>query len=307
MARVGDSVDLAQKIAWLAAHENERRRMGESSRRRYEQRFGESQFVANMTAVLLAAGVDNAARQVSAADRETATSAYFDRVATQFQGNYAERDSFKERHSVWERSIRESLPRLAPDGLCLDVGCGDGRLGQVAAAAGVRTIGMDQSAEMLQLAAARARAHSLEARTEYLQTQLPLAASQLEQYRGRASLILCSSVLEYIDDFEQVLRQFHALLRANGRLIVSVPNGRSLYRWAERLLGGLRTDPDSYLKYQRHVFDPRAFRSCVERLGYSVIHDEYFARPIRALQRSSLARRCDTSIATLYLLVAEKL
>jgi glycosyltransferase involved in cell wall biosynthesis len=55
--RVGDSTDLADKIASLATWPDERKRMGENSRRRYEQHFGESQYIANMTAVLLAAGV----------------------------------------------------------------------------------------------------------------------------------------------------------------------------------------------------------------------------------------------------------
>src|SRR5262249_19079812 len=160
---------------------------------------------------------------------------------------------------------------------CMDMGCGDGRLGQVAAATGIHTIGIDQSTEMLGLARTRARQHRLDGQTEYLQAGLPLSEELLARYRGQAGLVLCASGLEYIDAYEEVLRQFLELLRENGRLIVSVPNAHSLYRRGERLWSRFRSDRDSYLRYQRHVFYPDVFKACLQRLGYAPVHEEYFA------------------------------
>jgi glycosyltransferase involved in cell wall biosynthesis/2-polyprenyl-3-methyl-5-hydroxy-6-metoxy-1,4-benzoquinol methylase len=305
MVRVGDAEDLAAKISLLATRAGERERMGANARSRYEARFRESQFAANLMAVLLDAGGQRGDTEECAADGQSSTLEYFNRVAERFHDNYSDDDAFKERRSVWERLIRDSLPPLAAGALCMDMGCGDGRLGQTAAAAGVHTVGIDQSGEMLALARARARRLQLEAHTEYLQAALPLPEDLLARYRGQANLILCSSVLEYVGRYEDVLQQFFELLREGGRLIVSVPNARSLYRWGEKLLGRVLPERDSYLKYQQHTFDPRSFRVQAEQLGYSAVHDEFFALPLR-LPARALSTGSRQRLATLYVLVAQK-
>jgi glycosyltransferase involved in cell wall biosynthesis/2-polyprenyl-3-methyl-5-hydroxy-6-metoxy-1,4-benzoquinol methylase len=304
MVRVGDCADLAAKIAWLAERPDVRRRLGESARHRYEARFTETQFLANITAVLLAAGA--ASDGSGTGDQRNNSREYFDRVAVQFHKNYVKQDAFKERRELWERLIHDSLQHTAPGGLCMDMGCGDGTLGRIAAAAGVTTLGVDQSESMLALARAHAREQRLDGRMDYIRAGLPLPGEFLTRYRGRADLILCSSVLEYIDSYEEVLCQFLELLKEGGRLIVSVPNGHSVYRWGERLLGLLRSRHDSYLRYQRHVFYPQAFKARMRQLGYAPLHEEFFALPFQGLSSRLVGAHRGKRTATLYLLMAEK-
>jgi 2-polyprenyl-3-methyl-5-hydroxy-6-metoxy-1,4-benzoquinol methylase len=234
------------------------------------------------------------------------TKEYFDRVAVPFNNNYVERDAFRERRRLWERLVRENLPRAAAESLCMDMGCGDGTLGQVAAASGARTIGIDQSEGMLTLARARARERGLSGQMNYVSAPLPLPPSFVDEYQGRADLILCSSVIEYIESYEEVLRQFQQLLRAGGRLIVSVPNGYSLYRWGEKALGQLHLQRDSYLRHQRHSFFPDDFKALMGDLGYLALHEEYFALPLHPLTSKLVGQRRGRRLSMLYLLVAEK-
>jgi SAM-dependent methyltransferase len=238
-------------------------------------------------------------------DQET-TREYFNRIALPFARNYAARDAFQERRRIWERLIEESLPRLVRGSVCMDMGCGDGTLGRAAAARGVKTVGVDQSDEMLLLASRRSREAQLEQLTQYIQAPLPLPAALMDQYRGRAGLILCSSVLEYIEPYERLLRQFLELLGNKGRLIVSVPNGHSIYRWAERALDRVHSSADSYLRHQRHIFYPEAFKMCLQQLGYATVHEEYFALPFQSMSSKFLGARRGRRLATLYVLVADR-
>jgi glycosyltransferase involved in cell wall biosynthesis/2-polyprenyl-3-methyl-5-hydroxy-6-metoxy-1,4-benzoquinol methylase len=304
LIRIGDSADLAEKILWLLDRPAERQRLGANARQRYQALYQESRFIADMRSVFLEAAQAPRPTNPRAHEPE-ATRQYFDRVAVSFNRHYEKREAFRERRLVWDRLVNENLPRAAGM-LCLDMGCGDGRLGRVAAARGVRTIGFDQSDEMLCLARSRAREQGLEGCTEYVHAGLPLQAGLIEAHRGAAGLILCSSVLEYIDAYEAVLQQFLELLCKGGRLIVSVPNGHSIYRWAEKLVHGVVAHRNSYLSYQRHSFYPERFRATLHELGYSLVHEEYFAVPLRIGSVKLLGRRRGRRLSTLYVLVAEK-
>jgi 2-polyprenyl-3-methyl-5-hydroxy-6-metoxy-1,4-benzoquinol methylase len=73
---------------------------------------------------------------------------------------------------------------------------------------------------------------------EFVQGALPLACPAAIE---RADLVLCSSVLEYVPDWNAVLPGIRDLLTPGGHFLVSLPNGRSLYRhyeqWKYRLTG----------------------------------------------------------------------
>jgi predicted SAM-dependent methyltransferase len=128
----------------------------------------------------------------------------------------------------------------------------------------------------------------------------------LEKYRDTAGLILCSSVLEYLDDYEQALTQFYGILRKGGRLILSVPNKDAVYRMGERVFRCVLTSRNSYLKFQRHQFRPASLRSTMERLGYTLVHEQYFALPIQRYSSKLFGNYRGRRLATLYLLVVEK-
>jgi len=84
--------------------------------------------------------------------------------------------------------------------------------------------------------------------------------------------VLCSSLLEYLDEPGQVLTEFWRVTKAGGTLIVTLPNRRALVRKAERLLFGLTSAfRRSYPPYLAHVkveWDRREAIALLGNAGY---------------------------------------
>jgi 2-polyprenyl-3-methyl-5-hydroxy-6-metoxy-1,4-benzoquinol methylase len=195
---------------------------------------------------------------------------HFNQAAEQFTQNYHAKADFHERQHLWQRVIDESLDRLADGGICLDLGCGDGTLSRSVAAKGIQTVGIDQSDKMLSLARRRAGEAGVGQWGTYLHASLPLPVELETRYTGKAGLILCSSVLEYVMDYEKVLAQFFHLLKPGGRLILSVPNRSSVYRVMQRICRFLLPLRSSYLRHQRHQFNASDLEVLLEHLGYRI-------------------------------------
>src|SRR5262245_34450089 len=208
------------------------------------------------------------------------TREYFDRIATSFSANYRNGGNFGERFRVLNRLISDSIACLEDGSLFLDVGCGDGVLSRTVAARGFKTIGIDQSTSMLSLARDSAAAGGIATNVEYCEAAIPMAPPLLDRFKNAVGLILCSSVLEYVDDYRAALRQFDEMLVGGGRVIVSVPNRYSLYRRVERWLKPFLSNGQSYLKYQRHQFCADALKTMFIDMGFTIAHEEYFALPL---------------------------
>ncbi len=231
---------------------------------------------------------------------------YFNRTAASFSANYRHADEFEERRLVWRRHIDEALNHLGSDTLCLDVGCGDGALSRMVAERGVRTIGIDQSSEMLALARRFAEQTRLAQWLEFVEGSVPFQRDLYDRFEGQVGAILCSSVLEYVDDHQRVLRKFHELLEPGGWLIVSVPNRESIYRLGERIRKRMALVGDSYLRHQRSQFSAGSFKSTLQGLGFQVRADEYFALPLHRHSSRVLGRCRSKRLATLYLVALQK-
>ncbi len=61
------------------------------------------------------------------------------------------------------------------------------------------------------------------------------SAAELEERGARFDVIMCSEVLEHTFQPAQLLQQFHGLLRGEGLLIVSVPNGWGAFENLQRM------------------------------------------------------------------------
>jgi 2-polyprenyl-3-methyl-5-hydroxy-6-metoxy-1,4-benzoquinol methylase len=94
------------------------------------------------------------------------------------------------------------------------------------------------------------------------------------EWRGRADLAVCFSVLEHVDDPRQLLADVRQLLRPGGRALVSTPN---LNDWLVRLL------PDDYAPFfYRHVhrwyFDEAALTALARAAGFERVRPFYVHR-----------------------------
>ncbi len=238
--------------------------------------------------------------------RPESVTAHFNRKATTFISNYSDSPAFKERLKVWQRAIEKSFTHIPGKSLCLDMGCGDGSISRQVAARGIRIVGFDQSEAMLALARHRAVEEGVGSRTEYILASLPLSEELTKVYENSAGLIICSSVMEYVSDYERVLRQFHSILKPGGILLLSLPNRLSLFRIFERTLRPFLALQDSYLQHQRHQFDPGRVNTLLAAFGYKINEEEYFSLPLQKFSENFFRSYRGRRMATMFLVTAQK-
>jgi len=132
---------------------------------------------------------------------------------------------------IGERELRLIRPLIPPQSTVLDFGCGTGRTTIDLLKRGCRVTAFDISHEMISLAINRA-------------TRLGFSAeftTSIDQLSGRTwPVVTCIGVLDYYPDPAPLLRQLCTYLEPNGRLVVTVPNAKSLLGWLYGLGSRLR-------------------------------------------------------------------
>jgi SAM-dependent methyltransferase len=167
---------------------------------------------------------------------ETGAVHYHSETAIVFHNSYKYEANRHERLVIWQKYLDRYLGSAT---LAYDMGCGSGIFAANIAARGIRTIAIDGSATMLELARRTAREAGC-TNIEFRQHQLPIRAIAGFE---RADAIISSSVVEYLESVDQTLASFRALLRPRGILIFSMPNRDSLKRKLIRLLHRLSGRP----------------------------------------------------------------
>lgn len=200
--------------------------------------------------------------------------AWFDEVAPGFaeysrSGAYRQRvDAFLEMASAVRRPV-DRRPR------CLDLGCGAGGLSVVFAAQGYDVVGIDASAEMLAHAreAAERDGLSITFRESDVTQELP-------ELGFSPDLIVCSSVLEYVEHPEDVIGRCARVLAPGGLLLVSVPNARSLPRRQRHLRYALLRQR-TYVDQQRSTASATRLAHSGRAAGLEEVGQRHFSAPRR--------------------------
>ena len=213
--------------------------------------------------------------------------AWHSSIAQDFDAKYSASPPFRERYGIWCALIER---HVGPQSQVLDAGCGSGVFSAHAAKAASSVLGFDGSAEMIALAQARA------ARDGLGNCRFEVAALEdLNVLGGRSfDLILCSSVLEYVEDYWRAFDWLAGALQPGGTIVFSMPNGASLYRRAERLAFRLTGRP-AYYAHVRNVPTFGEVKAGLARRGFEIRSCQYYAaapllsRVARALGRADLA------------------
>lgn len=121
----------------------------------------------------------------------------------------------------WFKERAELAASLAGPGLkVLDLGCGDGRFSQHMAEAGAEVVAADVAAEAI----ARASRRSPPFETVKVEYDGPLPFSDCS-----FDSVFCSEVISQVVDTQLFLSEVRRVLKAGGRLALTVPNhGRAL-------------------------------------------------------------------------------
>jgi 2-polyprenyl-3-methyl-5-hydroxy-6-metoxy-1,4-benzoquinol methylase len=114
--------------------------------------------------------------------------------------------------------IKEALRTAVPAGAeVLDVGCGNGVIARSLGEEGFTVTGIDVSEKAI----AKARQANILPNVKFE----VINAEQLVADRKRFHAVVCSEVLEHLEDPGRLLKVLHQTLHNNGVLIVTVPNG----------------------------------------------------------------------------------
>ena len=173
-------------------------------------------------------------------------------------------------------------------GAVLDAGCGTGVLSVAACAYAESVVAFDGSEDIIRIA----RRKTLLPKSGKMTFEVAPLSGIARFGLGSFDLVLSSSVLEYVDDLDAALRSHAAMLKKDGTLLVSMPNGGSLYRWFESALFRASRRP-CYRRCVRHVPRVVIFEECLRRAGLEPISTVTFAAapvlgvPMRAFGLSS--------------------
>src|SRR6476661_3949942 len=110
--------------------------------------------------------------------------------------------------------LQQSLPA---NGKILDVGCGNGVISRHLGRLGFNVLGIDVSEKTIEMAKAIEPMPNV--------TFMKKSAEELVASGERYDAVICSEVLEHLDDPGSLLQVLYHTLQDHGKLIVTVPNG----------------------------------------------------------------------------------
>jgi 2-polyprenyl-3-methyl-5-hydroxy-6-metoxy-1,4-benzoquinol methylase len=224
---------------------------------------------------------------------------HFESQAGAYEAHAEGRPEFEDRFRLWGAAIDRLMPAGGTGATAMDLGCGPGHLTHQLAARGFRTISIDGSDAMLARTRERLQEHGI-ADADLRRHTLPLPASVVEELAGQAQLIVMSSVIEYLEGDEEMLRQCERLLAPGGHLLASFPNRRSLYWRLQRVLKGTPLFAGSASRHQRHQYDPPMVQAMAHTAGLELRGATFFALPLQRYTGAVLPGR-RPRLATLFL------
>lgn len=182
-------------------------------------------------------------------------------IAVAFDRKYVQSPQFQHRFEVWKTLFARYIK---PEMAVLDAGCGSGIFSIYLALKKCIVVGVDGSEKMIELCNRYQSINDL--KISFIQAVLPL--ENIENF-GKQNVILCSSVLEYIADYEAVIVQFKALLKPSGMLMISMPNKDSWYRKIEKYIFKITKKP-SYYQYIQHILTENEFSKQLMYHGFEL-------------------------------------
>lgn len=195
---------------------------------------------------------------------------WHDLIAEDFDSGYARSENFKDRldkfcHLI--KSFSSSTKRV------IDLGCGAGIFSLYAASLNDQVIGIDGSDSMISICKKKAAA------TELINIDFKVAdiTKLSNETLDPADLIICSSVLEYIDNLESSVTLIDNLLRPGGTAIVSMPNKSSFYRKMEKIIFSISKRP-KYYEFVKNIVTADEMTKLFSKHGLRVSEKHYFSK-----------------------------
>lgn len=190
-------------------------------------------------------------------------------IAKDFDAGYSRSKNFKERLAKFSQLIKKFS---ASHKNVIDLGCGAGIFSLYAATLNGHVTGIDGSETMVSIGKDKQKSAGLENLDFVVKDITTLPTNDL----APADLIICSSVLEYIDNLEKSVALIDKLLIVDGIAIVSMPNKLSIYRRIEKLTFSLFKKP-KYYRFVKNIVSAEEMIDLFAKQNFEVIETHYFS------------------------------
>ncbi len=224
---------------------------------------------------------------------------FHEEIAAGWTAGYA-RGAFARRLDL----IRLILTRhVSPGDSWVDLGCGSGVLSRELLALGASVVAVDGSPRMLSHAREQ-MASEYAGRVSWIQSDVQ-SIDALKN--GAFDGVLCSSVVEYLDRPNALLKEVARILSPGGVLVISLPPTLSAVRVFQKCIRAFMSmfgrDKFTYLSVSTLEISPRAIDRLFREAGFSLIRstrfDPVLPRALLRLVRPTLlvveARKLDRS------------
>jgi ubiquinone/menaquinone biosynthesis C-methylase UbiE len=182
--------------------------------------------------------------------------------------------------SGFARRLHFFRPILArhvrPGDSWVDLGCGSGVLTKELLVLGASVVAVDGSPRML-LHAREQMGSEHAGRVSWVESDVQ-SISSLKS--GAFDDVLCSSVVEYLDRPDALLKEVARILSPGGVLVISLPPTLSVVRVLQKGIRAFMTmfgkDKFTYLSVSRLEISPRAIDRLFQEAGFSLIRSTRF-------------------------------
>jgi ubiquinone/menaquinone biosynthesis C-methylase UbiE len=214
---------------------------------------------------------------------------FFDTAADRFVELYRSKAGFGDRLALFTAAVARVVP---VPGKILDFGCGPGVISLALARMGHEVLAVDGAPTMVEVARVRAESSGLQTRMKFA----VMDAADMSLESNAFDCVVCSSVLEYIDDDSRLVADLVKAVRPGGYLIISVPQAVSIVSVITEVFRPLvylfRSKQRTDLFRRRKYASDRLFR-LLDAAGLTGFSRTYFEAPIPgrlgvALSRSRL-------------------
>jgi len=116
--------------------------------------------------------------------------------------------------------LDESLENMKKNQQILDIGCGVGTLSLYCASKGLKVTGLDISKTAISKALKTAEKFGLNNLTKFIVKDV----ESLNFRRNKYDLIICSEIIEHLEEDSKLIKRIFGMLKNNGKIIITVPS-----------------------------------------------------------------------------------
>lgn len=198
---------------------------------------------------------------------------FWERESRDWGEKYGKKTSYFYRcRTIYQFLVSTGMRRAS----ILDYGCGAGDITFPMLRDGHSITGVDIAEGMVRKARDRAEEYRLSSNAAYYHLGDGILSHILSK---KFEAVVCSSVLEYVEEDMSLVEMFHSVLKDGGFLLVSVPDSKSLFCKLDKWMYANRhwmpsfipVEKLGYLDIQKRQYDIGLFVEAVEKIGFRLL------------------------------------